>query len=153
MRSSLTYSYSVRSATSPTPDAADEFYSRALSRIRRFLLVLSGLGIAFCAARLGLAATLGFAIGAAISYINHRWLERMVDALGERITTGRSRERGGLLVLRAVLRYVSIAVAAYVIFRVSLAGLYGFLGGVCLPIAAVLCEVGVELYNALRRGI
>ena len=33
---------------------------------------------------------------------------------------------------RAVLRYAFIALGAYVIFRVSLAGLYGFSGG-CLP--------------------
>jgi hypothetical protein len=51
-----------------------------------------------------------------------------------------------------VLRYAFIAIGAYVIFNVSLAGLYGFLGGVCLPIAAVACEVAVEIFVALRRG-
>lgn len=72
--------------------------------------------------------------------------------LGARITSGQSRERGGVIVFRAVLRYVFIAAGAYVIFNVSLAGLYGFLGGVCLPIAAVACEVAVEIFVALRRG-
>jgi hypothetical protein len=94
---------------------------------------------------------LGFLIAASISYMNHHWLERMVDALGERVTVGQSGERGGLLVVRAVLRYLSIAVAAYVIFKVSRAGLYGFLAGLCLPIAAIACEVGVELVLALRH--
>ena len=117
------------------------------------MLGLSGLGLLLCGWYFGLPGAVGFLIGAGISYVNHRWLERMVDALGERITTGQSGERGGPLVLRAILRYVSIAVAAYVIFRVSTAGLYGFLVGVCLPIVAIVCEVGVELVKGLRREI
>lgn len=130
---------------------AQQFYDGALLRIRRFMIGISGLGALLCGWFFGIPGLLGFLIGAGISYVNHRWLERMVDALGERITTGQSSERGGLLVLRAVLRYVSIAVAAYVIFRVSRAGLYGFLAGVCLPIAAIACEVGVELVLGLRH--
>ena len=101
---------------------------------------------------LPLAGSGGFLVGAIVSYVNQRWLERAVDALGERITTGESKERGGGIVFRAVLRYVFIALGAYVIFNVSLAGLYGFLGGVCLPIAAIACEVAVEVFVTLRRG-
>jgi hypothetical protein len=130
-----------------------QFYDGALARIRQFMLGLSGLGVLLCAWFLGWPGALGFVIGASISYINHRWLERMVDAIGERITTGHSQERGGLLVVRAVLRYVSIAVAAYVIFKISKAGLYGFLAGICLPIGAIACEVAVELVKGLRREI
>ena len=132
---------------------ARQFYDTALLRIRRFMLGISGLGVLLCAWFWGMAGLLGFLIGAGISYVNHRWLERMVDALGERVSTGHSSERGGLLVLRALLRYVSIAVAAYVIFKVSRAGLYGFLAGVCLPIAAIACEVAVELFLGLRHEI
>jgi hypothetical protein len=129
----------------------DQFYDSALLRIRRFMLGLSGLGVLLCGWFFGWAGVLGFLLGAGISYTNHRWLERMVNALGDRITTGHSGERGGLLVVRALLRYLSIGVAAYAIFKVSRAGLYGFLGGVCLPIAAVACEVGVELFMSLRH--
>jgi hypothetical protein len=130
-----------------------QFYDDALLRIRRFMLGISGLGVLLCGWFWGLAGLLGFSVGAGISYMNHRWLERMVDALGDRITTGRSSERGGVLVLRAILRYLSIALAAYAIFKVSRAGLYGFLAGVCLPIAATACEVAVELFLGLRREI
>jgi len=133
------------------PDAAQQFYDDALLRIRLFMLGLAGLGVLVCGWFFGLPGLLGFLVGAGISYVNHRWLERMVAALGERITTSHSRERGGLLVLRAMLRYVSIALAAYVIFRVSRTGLYGFLAGICLPIAAIACEVGVELVLGLRQ--
>src|SRR5690348_10447613 len=101
----LPYSCAVPEAPKPDPQ---QFYDGALLRIRRFMLGLSGLGVLLCAWFFGWVGVLGFLVGAGISYINHRWLERMVDALGERITTGKSRERGGLLVLRALLRYVSI---------------------------------------------
>jgi len=105
-----------------------------------------------CVAFFRWPVVVGFAAGAVVSYVNHRWLESAVEAVGERITTGQSRERGGGIVLRAVLRYVFVAIGAYVIFKLSRAGLYGFLGGVCLPIAAVACEVAVELVVTLRRG-
>ena len=121
----------------PTSSAADEFFAGALKRIRRYMVA---------------ASAVGFLAGAIISYVNHRWLERAVDTLGERITTGESKERGGGIVLRAALRYAFIAIGAYVIFNVSRAGLYGFLGGVCLPIVAVACEVAVEVFVTLRRG-
>jgi hypothetical protein len=77
----------------------------------------------------------------------------MVNALGERITSGQSRERGGIIVIRAVLRYASIALGAYVIFKVSLPALYGFLAGVCLTIAAVCLEAILEIYMGLRRKL
>ncbi len=137
---------------SPSRDSpAEQFYGAALPRIRRFILVLGGVGLIACALKFGRVVAAGFLVGAIVSYVNHRWLERMIEALGERITTGQSRERGGIIVVRAVLRYAFIALGAYVIFRVSLAGLYGFLGGVCLTIAAIACEAAVEVYAELRR--
>jgi len=137
----------------PISSDADKFYDRALERIRKFMLVLAALGFLACVVVFRWQVAAGFAAGAAISYLNHRWLERAVEALGERITTGQSRERGRGIVARAVLRYVLVAIGAYVIFNVSRAGLYGFLGGICLPIAAVACEVAVELFVSLRHGL
>lgn len=136
----------------PTSSAADSFFDQALRRIRQFLLVLAIAGAVVCALLFRWPATAGFVIGAIVSYVNQIWLERAVDALGARITTAQSHERGGIIIFRAVLRYIFIAAGAYVIFNVSLAALYGFLGGVCLPIAAVACEVAVEIFVALRRG-
>ncbi len=142
-------------ATDSTPpdSPAEKFYGSALPRIRRFILILGGAGLVICLFRFGRVVAAGFLVGSIISYVNHVWLEQMIEGLGERITSGRSRERGGVIVARAVLRYLFIAMGAYVIFRVSLAGLYGFLGGVCLTIAAIACEAAVEIYVGLRRGL
>ena len=134
-------------------NAAEKFYGSALRRIRRFIPILGAAGLVVCLLKFGRVAAAGFLVGSIISYVNHVWLERMIESLGERITSGRSRERGGVIVARAVLRYLFIAMGAYVIFRVSLAGLYGFLGGVCLTIAAIACEAAVEIYVGLRRGL
>ena len=143
----------MSSSGPPVPvSPADKFYDAALGRIRRFILILGVIGIVICAFRFGTAVTAGFFLGALISYVNHASLERVVAALGERVTTGQSRERGGTIVVRAVLRYAVIAVGAYVIFKVSQAALYGFLAGICLTIAAMACETAVEVYGALRRG-
>jgi hypothetical protein len=141
-------------ADSQSPDTpADEFYGAALGRIRRFILILGGVGLLVCLLKFGWVVATGFLVGAIISYVNHVWLERMVAALGERISSRVSRERGGIIVARAVLRYAFIALGAYVIFRVSQAGLYGFLGGICLTIAAIACEAAVEMYVGLRHGL
>jgi len=136
----------------PTLSQADQFYDRALERIRKFMVALAVAGLLACMILFRWPVVAGFATGAVVSYVNHRWLERAVEAVGERIATGQSRERGGGIIFRAVLRYVFVAAGAYVIFNVSRIGLYGFLGGVCLPIVAVACEVAVELVVSLRRG-
>lgn len=138
---------------SPLATTTDEYLDRALPRIRRLMLVLAALGTLALLVLFPWPVTLGFVAGAVISYLNQHWLERAVEALGERIANQQSRERGGVIVVRALLRYVLIAVGAYVIFNVSHAGLYGFLGGVFLPIAAVACEVAAEVFVMLRRGI
>ena len=135
----------------PTSTAADDFFAGALKRIRKYMIVSAVVGLLGCLVAFRWQVSVGFLAGAIISYVNQRWLERAVDALGERLTNGDSKERGGGIVFRAVLRYAFIAVGAYVIFNVSLAGLYGFLGGVCLPIVAITCEVAVELVVTLRR--
>ena len=133
------------------PSASDRFFDQALRRIRRFLLAIGAAGVVICLLFFRWQVTAGFAVGATISFVNQVWLERAIDELGARITQQQSRERGGVIVFRALLRYVFIAAGAYVIFNVSLAALYGFLGGICLPIAAVACEVVVELSATLRR--
>jgi len=139
-------------STLPDP-SSERFYGAALMRIRRFIVVLGVVGAIVCLVRFGRIVALGFLLGAVISYINHVWLEGAVAALGERITTGQSHEKGGVIVARAVLHYAFLAVGAYVIFKVSLAALYGFLAGICLTIAAVVCEAVVEIYVGLRRGL
>jgi hypothetical protein len=57
------------------------------------------------------------------------------------------------IVLRFLLRYVLMGLAAYAILAVSPASLNGLLAGLFLPVAGIACEAAYEAYVALARGI
>jgi small-conductance mechanosensitive channel len=132
---------------------SETFYSGALDRIRRFMIAL---GILFTAAawlRFGWRLALGFALGCAIAYVNFHWLKRVVSAMADRITQSGKRESSRGIVLRFLLRYFLMGLAAYAILRLTPASLYGLLAGLFLPVAAILCEAAYEAYAALARGL
>jgi hypothetical protein len=132
--------------------SSEVFYSGALNRISRFMLVLAlGLG-ATGYWRYGWHIALGFACGCALAYLNFHWLKRVVDALGDRATQPGARQSSAGVVLRFLLRYVLMALGAYVIFALSPASLYGLFAGLFLPVAAIACEAAYEMWMALVRG-
>ena len=131
---------------------AESFYSGALTRIPRFMialaLLLSGAGWL----RFGWRVALGFACGCAIAHLNFHWLERVVTALADRATQTPYKQSSGGIVFRFLVRYFLMAVAAYAIFSVSPASLYGLFAGLFLPVGGIACEAAFELYMALARG-
>jgi small-conductance mechanosensitive channel len=133
--------------------AAEHFYSGALERIRRFMAILGPLLIAAIWLKFGLRSALGFAFGCGIAYLNFHWLKRVVSALGDRATGATTTQSGKGVVFRFLLRYVLMALGAYVILTVSPASLNGLLAGLFLPVGAIACEAGYELYVALARGL
>jgi hypothetical protein len=90
-------------------------------------------------------------LGAAVSYVNFKSLTRGVEGLADRIVNRNSREKGGWIVLRFVVRYGLVAVAAYAIFKGSSLAFRGFLWGLCVPVAALMAEAAWEGYAAFRR--
>ena len=132
---------------------AEEFYAGALTRVTRVMPVLAVAAVPFLLWRWPWKVAAGFGFGAAVSVYNFWSLRTAVEALAKRITEAESRESGGRIVVLQLLRYAVMGALAYVIFKSSVAALYGFLGGLCLPIAAMICEAGFELYVALRRGL
>jgi hypothetical protein len=131
---------------------AESFYSGALARIPRFMialaLLLSGAGWL----RFGWRVALGFACGCAIAHLNFHWLERVVTALADRATQTPYKQSSGGIVFRFLVRYFLMAAAAYAIFSVSPASLYGLWAGLFLPVGGIACEAAFELYMALARG-
>jgi hypothetical protein len=131
---------------------AESFYSGALTRIPRFMialaLLLSGAGWL----RFGWRVALGFACGCAIAHLNFHWLERVVTALADRATQTPYKQSSGGIVFRFLVRYFLMAAAAYAIFSVSPASLYGLWAGLFLPVGGIACEAAFELYMALARG-
>ena len=137
-----------------TSDGASEaFYSGAMPRMERAMLIL-GLLVSLAGwVRFGWRTALGLACGCAIAYVNFVWLKRGVTAFADRVTETKIEQSGGGIVARFLLRYLLMAAAAYAIFTVSRASLYGLLAGLFLPVAAIACEAAYELYAGLRRGV
>ena len=133
--------------------AAEHFYSGALRRIGRFMAVFAPLLVAAAWWKFGLRPAVGFAFGCAIAYINFHWLKRVIAGFADRATGAATSQSGQGIVFRFLLRYVLMAVGAYVILTVSPASLNGLLAGLFLPVAAIGCEAVYELYVALSRGV
>lgn len=136
----------------PPNPAAENFYGGAIHRIVRILMILAVITPLPVWWFYGLAAAAGFFLGGLISWVNFKSLARSVEGLASRIVEAHSRERGGVVVLRFLLRYVLVGIVAYAIFRGSSQAFRGFLFGLCLPVGAMLCEAAWEAYAALRRG-
>src|SRR5580765_943290 len=138
----------------PNPEASpqfDSFYSRAIPRMLRTMLVVGVLLLGPVFRFYGGAGAIGVAAGSAVSYINFRALIRGVEALGDRIVNRHSKERGWAIVLRFLVRYGLVGIAAYAIFKSSAMAFRGFLWGLCLPVVAMMVEAGVEAYAAFRQ--
>jgi len=133
--------------------AAEHFYSGALHRIGHFMAVLSPLLAAAAWWKFGLRTALGFVFGCGIDYVNFYWLKRVIAGFVDRATGTATSQSGQGIVFRFLVRYVLMAVGAYVILTVSPASLNGLLAGLFLPVAAIACEAVYELYAALARGV
>ena len=120
-----------------TPDkssASDEpsSYDRIIPRVLRIMLVVSVLLLAPAFWFYGWAGLLGLACGAAVSYINFRVLKRGVEGLADRVVNRSSREKGGWVLFRFLVRYGLVGAAAYAIFKSSSAAFPRFsLGLMC----------------------
>jgi small-conductance mechanosensitive channel len=145
-----------QSQTEPSPAqafAAEHFYSGALHRIGWFMAVLAPVLAVAGWWKFGLRPALGFAFGCAIAYINFHWLKRVIAGFVDRATGAAESQSGQGIVFRFLLRYVLMALGAYVILAVSPASLNGLLAGLFLPVGAIGCEAVYELYAALTRGV
>ncbi|MBV9573260.1 MAG: hypothetical protein JOY93_04340 [Acidobacteriales bacterium] len=142
---------------------AERFYGGALARILRVILVAGIVLSPLVWRAYGAAPAAGFLLGASISYLNLQWLARGVEGLGSRIVsaveegdpttrTSSTREKGTVILLRFLLRYFLIGLAGYVTFVGWPTAFRGLLGGLCLAVAAMMCEAAVEAYGAIRHG-
>jgi len=122
----------------PAPDLA---YDQVVGRITRITaaLVAAGSVVAFVAGGWRWAA--GFALGGAVSWLSFRWLKQVVGAIGtERPPSN--------LATKGVLRYVMIAVVAYVLVKYTVISLRAALVGLLVSSAAVLVEIVIQLVQA-----
>ena len=126
-------------------------FDRIIPRLLRNMLGLSVVLLVPAVWFYSWVGALGFVFGAAVSYANFRMLARGVEGLTDRIVNRNSREKGGSIVFRFVLRYGLVGVVAYAIFKGSSLAFRGFLWGLCVPAAALMVEAVWEGYLAFRR--
>ena len=129
------------------------FYGGAAKRILWSIIVLSMILVPLTWVRVGRVAAEGFFLGAAISYVNFRWLERAVNGLARAIVEFQSPERGGRIVFRFLIRYLLIAMVASVIFMSWSGAFRGLLCGLCVPVAAMMGEAVYEGFSASRHDV
>ena len=135
----------------PDPLADDDFYSRALERIQKFMLLLGIAALITACIFFGWRIGMGFALGAAIAYLNFHWLKKVVAGLADlTIGSGTPASSRGV-VHRFILRYFLMAIVAFVILAVSRESLFGLFAGLFLPVAAILCETAYEAYRVFSR--
>src|ERR1700720_2361544 len=125
--------------TSPRETERTKF-ERIIPRLLRNMLVATVLLLSpiFCFYRW--PGAIGFAFCASVSYVNFRSLTRSVEGLADRIVNQNSREKGGWIVFRFLVRYGLVGLAAYAIFKISSVAFDGFLWGLCVPVAALMAE-------------
>jgi small-conductance mechanosensitive channel len=132
---------------------SDIFYAAALTRIRNFMIVLA---VVFSGAawwKFGRWPAGGFLLGCIIAYLNFHWLKNGVAGLADRATHSGKAQSGKGIIVRFLLRYILLGVAAYAILTSFPASLPGLFVGLFLPVGAIACEAFYELYAAIARGI
>jgi len=120
----------------------DLFYDRALARIQRNIPAISFAGIAAAWILRGWTWGAGFALGAAVSWMNYRWLKQIADAVG-----GKQRPRVRMAIVLG-LRYFLLGGGAYVILRFTKVSVPSALLGLFVSVAAVVVEILFELLYA-----
>jgi hypothetical protein len=136
----------------PTDPAADALFSRSLWRIERFIPILAVAIAAVLLWRGQAGPALGFLAGAAVAYINFRWLKSTVMTLADAVTQSGMHSSRPRVVLRFLMRFVLIALVAYGIFVSYPAAFHGFLGGLFVPVLAIFVEAAYVVRDAIRQG-
>jgi len=116
---------------------------RALERIAKAMFAIGAGGVILAFAWRGWPWGVGFAAGWALSWLSFRWLQQIVEALGN--TQRPPRKRVAVL---AGLRYLLMGGGAYVILLGSQISVIAVLSGLFVAAAAVIVEIFIQLMYA-----
>jgi hypothetical protein len=120
---------------------------RRISWLTLLIGLIAGLLVALLRDRLWGA---GLAIGAALAWLNFRWLKRGLDALVLASTAQAGREKPAVPLLSyfgIVFRYMLIALAVYVIFVYLRIPLVSMIVGLCALGAATIAASVYEILH------
>ena len=120
----------------------EPFFEDALARIGKVMFALAAAGLVLATAWRGWTFGAGFAMGAAASWLNFRWLKQIVNALGS------SRPTKKRVAVLAGMRYALLGGGSYVILHYSPVNLMAAMVGLFVAVAAVIVEICFELVYA-----
>jgi ATP synthase I subunit len=126
----------------------DSFYAAAERRVEWLTAALGVVGAVFAFVRWGWSWSAGVALGAAITWVNFRWLKLGVSALVSASVAQADAERAripGSVYVKFFGRYALLLVVVYVILSRSWLPLAAVIGGLFAAFAAVLLELMWEL--------
>jgi hypothetical protein len=121
----------------------ERYLDRAVARMAQTMAAMSAAGILLLFFWQGWQWSLGFALGAAASWLNFRWLKKLVDSLGQAATAAKQPKNRIAIMLG--LRYLLLAAAGYAILRYSEISLTAALVGLFVSAAAVVIEILYQL--------
>ena len=132
---------------------SDSYYRAAERRIEILTLALGAAGTLYAAWRWGWRAGAGVALGAALAWVNYRWLKQGVDVLA-RLASAQP-EAGKTRIPWTVYakffgRYALLVLIVCVILWRSFLPVAGVLGGFFALAAAVLVELGWQVMRGPR---
>jgi hypothetical protein len=126
----------------------DSFYAAAERRVEWLTAALGVVGAVFAFVRWGWSWSAGVALGAAITWVNFRWLKLGVGALVNASVAQADAEHAripGSVYVKFFGRYALLLVVVYVILSRSWLPLAAVIGGLFAAVAAVLLELMWEL--------
>jgi len=133
---------------------SDSFYVAAEHRIEWMTLAFGLAGAVFVFMRWGWRPAAGVALGAALAWLNFRWLKQGVTALVKLSTAQANSEHARVPIgvyAKFFGRFALLLVVVYVILSRSWLPVAAVLGGLFAVVAAVMIELMWELVRG-RRG-
>jgi hypothetical protein len=133
---------------------SDSMYVAAEHRIEWLTLAFGSAGAAFVFIRWGWRPGAGVAVGAALAWLNFRWLKQGVTALVKLSTAQANSEHVRVppsIYAKFFGRFALLLAVVYVILSRSMLPVAAVVGGLFAVVAAVMIELMWELVRG-RRG-
>lgn len=138
--------FSGREARRPAPAGEREDASAMERRIFRGMCVTVAVVVPLSALLAPWRVTTGLLLGGLLSLFNHHWLRTSLAAIFDSTASG---ARPKFKVARYVLRYVAVAAAVALAYKLDAVSLAATLAGLCSFVVGALVEGFTQLYFAV----
>jgi len=130
----------------PTDSAPD--LASAYARLPRWMLAIAAIATLAIAISGHGRFAIGFALGAALSILNFRWMKQAITSL---FAAGQARVPRKV-VAKFALRYPLAIAVLYLVYKVQWLPLTAMLTGLFVPVAGVLVEAAFQIRAGWRTG-